>query len=333
MNQVTLASQAIPLSEEMTLGLVIASGDVTEQRNLSVQIEDTVLNQCEIISHDGQMIVALLPRQQAEKCIDPNVASAVSIAALGIIEAEIDWTSFPSLIQSKQSNQPLEAAPEEEEEQFYTLDEEQPSLSHPTGSFSPVDAVSPAHTDAAHQEEKPSSDATTPTTAAEKKSRTGKKKTILLGSSASVATIILILAGSWYWLHRAPNSTAPTYENMTPADVVKQLNSPAAIGREGWRRIIAGQDDSGLRLLNYAAIRQDPDALQKMGELYDPASFKNGGPVPQPNPKEAARYYHKAIQAGNRHVIPEQTRLLEDLRKKADNGDENAAFTLQEYAR
>ncbi|QGT74459.1 hypothetical protein [Parasaccharibacter apium] len=335
MNQITLADKAIPLQAEMTLGLVIASGDVSTQQNVTVQVDDTFLPDCPIISHDGHMVIALLPRKQAEACIDPLAASAVSIPALGITEAEIDWVGFPANRQPQTASQILQMASETEEEQS----QQQAAFSPPPAAppeavpFPPPDATATQHPADGTPEDKKPEDAPETTQAMDKTPSSSRKKGLLIPAGGAVIALCLATAGGWFWFHKPSFLATPAYQNMSPADAVKQLVTPAAIGQEGWRRIRAGQGDAGLRLLGYAATKHDPVSLQRMGELYDPARFRTDGPIPQPNPREAARYYREALLAGNQDVRSERDSLLAALRKKAENGDQEAAFTLQEYAR
>ncbi|MBS1016964.1 tetratricopeptide repeat protein [Acetobacter persici] len=120
-------------------------------------------------------------------------------------------------------------------------------------------------------------------------------------------------------------------ETLAVPEVVLQASSPAAISAEGTRRLNNGKPDDGLRLLEAASDRGDTSAMENLAHMYDPATFKDGGPVPKADEEEAARYYRKAADAGDTQISQDRAKLQASLKQRADNGDTDAALTLESY--
>ena len=112
---------------------------------------------------------------------------------------------------------------------------------------------------------------------------------------------------------------------------MQQAPNAAAIGGEGERRLDGGKPDDGLRLMEAAADRGDTHAMDRLGNLYDPAHFKAGGPIPAADEQEAARYYQKAANAGDTSMTADRAKLQAALKQRADDGDSDAALTLESY--
>ncbi len=168
-----------------------------------------------------------------------------------------------------------------------------------------------------------------------------------------VASVLLVLllagVGTYYWLGRAPDPTeaaqvvppapapapsiAPTSTGLgglLVPDVLAQAPNPAAITAEGERRLRGDRHDDGLLLLEAAADRSDPAAAAALARLYDPVLFRPGGPIPQPDPRQAARYYRDAARGGA-DVTAAREALRQDLQTRVQRGDLGANLSLKDF--
>ncbi|MCE2574122.1 hypothetical protein [Komagataeibacter sp. FNDCR2] len=125
--------------------------------------------------------------------------------------------------------------------------------------------------------------------------------------------------------------SAISLATLSLPEVVRQAPDAPAIGAEGERRLASGKPDDGLRLMEAAADRGDTQSMENLGRLYDPAYFKAGGPIPAADEQEAARYYQQAAKAGDTSINADRARLQASLKQRADDGDSDAALTLESY--
>ncbi len=182
----------------------------------------------------------------------------------------------------------------------------------------------------------------------------GVSKAVLL-----LAGVLGLLAGggAYWWVNRAPAptdaapdastapastapaSTAPTPPPAAPApalgalsvpDVLAQAPNPAAITAEGERRLSGDRRDDGLLLLEAAADRSDPAAAAALARLYDPVQFRPGGPIPQPDARQAARYYRDAARGGA-DVAAAREALRQNLQTQVQAGDLGANLSLKDF--
>jgi hypothetical protein len=169
--------------------------------------------------------------------------------------------------------------------------------------------------------------------------------------------LVLLLSGGvyYYWPHRdasgataarvAVPETAPSagpvaapirppapasLSGLSIPDVLARAPNAAAITIEGNRRLHAGHPDDGLLLLEAAGNRADPGAAAVLARLYDPVIFQPGGPIPQPDPRQAARYYRDAANGGI-DVTAAREALRQNLRSRAQGGDLGADLTLKDF--
>jgi len=172
-----------------------------------------------------------------------------------------------------------------------------------------------------------------------------------------VAALLLLAgagAGAYYWLGRTPEQTdaaqAPSAPAAAPAssavpapgaapaalgglsvpDVLAQAPNPAAITAEGQSRLSGNRHDDGLLLLEAAADRADPAAAAALARLYDPVQFQPGGPIPQPDPRQAARYYRDAARGGA-DVAAAREALRQNLQTRVQAGDLGANLSLKDF--
>ena len=171
---------------------------------------------------------------------------------------------------------------------------------------------------------------------------TGKLKPAMLAAGLAA---LLLGAGGFYWLHREPDridlADAPAPE-ATPApaaaglgglsvpDVLTRAPNPAAIAAEGQQRLRSDRRDDGLLLLEAAADRADPAAAAALGRLYDPVLFQPGGPIPRPDPRQAARYYRDATRGGA-DVVAAREALRQNLQARVQTGDLGATLNLKDF--
>ena len=69
----------------------------------------------------------------------------------------------------------------------------------------------------------------------------------------------------------------------------------------------------------------------RLAQLYDPDSFQSGGPIPQPNARQAALYYRKAAQAHQEAATAPREALHQKLQRDAEGGDTLAGLTVKDY--
>lgn len=127
-----------------------------------------------------------------------------------------------------------------------------------------------------------------------------------------------------------PAAAVPTLGDMSVADVLAKAPNVAAITEEGQRRLAGNRHDDGLLLLEAAADRGDAAAAAALGKLYDPVGFQPGGPIPKPDPRQAARYYRDAARAGA-DVAAARDALHGQLERSAQGGDLGAGLTLKDF--
>ncbi|EHD14945.1 hypothetical protein CIN_08770 [Commensalibacter intestini A911] len=126
-------------------------------------------------------------------------------------------------------------------------------------------------------------------------------------------------------------SFAESLQKMSVTDVINKAANTAMITKEGERRLEVKQYDDGVLLLENAASKGDTVAMLKLGMLYDPVDFKQGGAIPSPDMREAARYFQKAEQGGLKDATAPREALKDWLTKQADAGDEMARLTLKDF--
>jgi hypothetical protein len=171
--------------------------------------------------------------------------------------------------------------------------------------------------------------------------------------SASFVLLLILGAGADYWLNRGPDRTAlaETPPAASPApdvlpapaassavelgglsvpDVLARAPNPAAISVEGERRLRSDRRDDGLLLLEAAADRADPTAAATLARLYDPVLFQPGGPIPRPDPRQAARYYRDAVHGGA-DVATAREALRQNLQARVQAGDLGANLSLKDF--
>ena len=173
-------------------------------------------------------------------------------------------------------------------------------------------------------------------------------------TAAGVLLALLAGGGAYYWLNREPGQTAMTpavppvaavlpvpeiaptppgpagLSGLSVPDVLAQAPNPAAIAAEGERRLRGNRHDDGLLLLEAAADRSDPAAAAALARLYDPVLFQAGGLIPQPDPRQAARYYRDAARGGA-DVAAAREALRQDLQTRVQRGDLGANLSLKDF--
>lgn len=105
----------------------------------------------------------------------------------------------------------------------------------------------------------------------------------------------------------------------------------------------AGQQDAAFVILKYAARAGDGAASDKLGDIYNPATFTPGGVVPAADANYAAELYLDAVKAGTKDALYKAGQMLKDgkvtdqtiagrvgeaLKAAADAGDAKARELL-----
>ena len=172
-------------------------------------------------------------------------------------------------------------------------------------------------------------------------------RTLILATSA---VALLLGTGITYWrshetdrtavaevpaIAPAPDAPAPPTATaglggLSVPDVLTHAPNPAAIAAEGEQRLRSDRRDDGLLLLEAAADRADPAAAATLGRLYDPVLFQPGGPIPRPDPRQAARYYRDATRGGA-DVAAAREALRQDLQARVQAGDLGANLSLKDF--
>ena len=113
-----------------------------------------------------------------------------------------------------------------------------------------------------------------------------------------------------------------TPEKMIALPATEQTRLAEALLRQGERR--AG--DMAVSLLSAAASRHNhPAARLVLGRLYDPATFKPGGPLSAPNPARALDEFAKAAEGGVADAKTARDALVAKLKQDAAGPDATAA--------
>ena len=67
-----------------------------------------------------------------------------------------------------------------------------------------------------------------------------------------------------------------------------------------------------------------------LARLYDPVQFRPGGPIPQPDARQAARYYRDASRGGV-DVAAAREALRQNLQTRVQAGDLGANLSLKDF--
>ena len=129
----------------------------------------------------------------------------------------------------------------------------------------------------------------------------------------------------------APSPAPRSLDALSVPNVIAQAPNPAAITEQGLRRLRGTQHDDGLLLLEAGADRGDPGAMAELGRLYDPLRFQQGGPIPAPDPRQAAKYYRDAARAGDGSTRDARANLQRLLQERARQGDLGAELMLRDF--
>lgn len=88
----------------------------------------------------------------------------------------------------------------------------------------------------------------------------------------------------------------------------------------------AGQADAAFLLTKYAAEAGDAEAALRLGDLYNPATWSEGGILKAPNAQRAFDYYGAAAEAGVVEAMQKLAGLLESGAVDLDDAPERAEF-------
>jgi hypothetical protein len=255
----------------------------------------------------------------------------ISVPGAGLAQVGAYW---PDIVPLHSGGQPVVVPRAAAEAATQPPDPVPPPVPEPPPAVRRTVSVGPA-----------SDDAVTPPLPSPAPAASGVSKVVLL-----TAGVLGLLAGggAYWWVNRAPVPTdaaqvAPTAPAPSPAapapanfgalsvpDVLAQAPNPAAITVEGERRLRGDRHDDGLLLLEAAADRADPAAAAALARLYDPVQFRPGGPIPQPDARQAARYYRDAARGGA-DVTAAREALRQSLQTRVQAGDLGATLSLKDF--
>ncbi len=153
--------------------------------------------------------------------------------------------------------------------------------------------------------------------------------------------------GGWYYLrwrqpvvpvqvHKKPVLPSPTPDHRdhcqggTVAQVLAcktDAHGLFVIGQRRWAK-----DPNGAFLILETAIdHHSAHAAYFLARHLDPVDFKPGGPIPRPQPREAARDYRLAAKAGIPGAGEHRAALKSWLEAQAKKGDVMAPLTLHDF--
>ncbi|MGH7117823.1 MAG: hypothetical protein ACREFP_02320 [Acetobacteraceae bacterium] len=152
--------------------------------------------------------------------------------------------------------------------------------------------------------------------------------------------------GAWRYLHPArPSPKRPAAQNHaaipkvpatflacsgTVAEIMSCAKTPEALyaaGRDLW-----SSDPNGAFVILQGAIdRGSADAAYFLALRYDPVRFQPGGPIPKPEPREAALDYRIAAHGGVAGAAEHRAALKSWLESHAKAGDIMAPLTLHDF--
>jgi len=176
----------------------------------------------------------------------------------------------------------------------------------------------------------------------------GRKPPIM----AILAAVLLLLAAggaAWWYLQpappvqeaAAPTPTPPAPPPATPgcagvAEVLAGTCTPEQMNRlppaEQTRlaeALLANPDrragDLAIALLNAASSNHaHPPAMALLGRLYDPATFRQGGPLRSANATRALDLFGRAAETGHADAATARAALIARLKQQAAGNDEAA---------
>jgi hypothetical protein len=120
-------------------------------------------------------------------------------------------------------------------------------------------------------------------------------------------------------------------ETGTPAQILGCNPAPQRLAELGQKLMEAGRADDAELLWETGADRGSGAAALRLAGLYDPNSFRPGGPVQRPAARLAAKYYKQAAEAGEAGVADAREALRRYLEDRSGRGDQDARLILQEF--
>jgi len=161
---------------------------------------------------------------------------------------------------------------------------------------------------------------------------------------AAVALLLVIAAGAgWYYLTRPPPAPPHVVTNTqpTPAPMPACGGGPVAdviqCAKDGQQLYTIGvgrwkTDPNGAFLILQTAIdRGSAEAAYFIAQQVDPVNFRPGGPIPKPEPREAAQNYSIAARANVPGAAEHRAALKTWLEQQSKAGDIMAGLIIHDY--
>jgi hypothetical protein len=120
-------------------------------------------------------------------------------------------------------------------------------------------------------------------------------------------------------------------ETGTPAQIIGCHLTPQRLAELGQKLMDSGRANDAELLWETGADQGSGAAALRLAKLYDPNSFRPGGPVPRPDPRLAAKYYKQAVDAGEADGADPREALHRYLEDRRQRGDQDARILLQEF--
>jgi hypothetical protein len=167
--------------------------------------------------------------------------------------------------------------------------------------------------------------------------------------TAGALALMVLAGGGFYWYSRSPASVpvGVAAVDIPPAtadfDVdrapVREIIERASTGPDGnnflidvaVRRVGQNNHDDALVLYEVAADRGSSVAMTRIAKMYDPNGFRPGAPFNSPDPRQAAKYYKMAIEAGDTTATEPRAALKRSLEERIERGDVAARTILSDY--
>jgi hypothetical protein len=134
----------------------------------------------------------------------------------------------------------------------------------------------------------------------------------------------------------APAPTPPAADAFDPArasvaDAVRRARSPAELVEFAEAMRQAGRHDDWLLLQERAAEQGHVPAMRALARLFDPVGFTAGPLFQRPDPRQAARYWRDAQQAGDAAAAAPREALRAWLEERRASGDVEARLVLEDF--
>jgi hypothetical protein len=133
-----------------------------------------------------------------------------------------------------------------------------------------------------------------------------------------------------------PAPAPPAADAFNPArasvaDAVQRARSPTELAEFAEAMRQAGRHDDWLLLEERAAEQGHVPSMRALARLFDPVGFTPGPLFQRPDPRQAARYWRDAHQAGDAEAAAPREALRAWLEERRTSGDVEARLVLEDF--